>query len=199
MQVVSPYGQNSTLLNPVVTQSQKYPTDGICDRLLFQRMMQDYLELLYPLLPVVHRPTFIKDLKNDRDMYDKVFLALVVALSAALVGTIPRKFHEYQGWTKPLRFTTRKQMVDFCYELIYSLRGADYFDEPTHEKWAATYLLKVATYQLGRSNRAPMLLAEASQISRLMRYDDPTSYEGLSCIEVQLRKKAFWMTLYPFV
>jgi hypothetical protein len=195
----SSYGEKSALFNHVSSVDPKFPTDKICHRSLYHRMMQDYLDLLYPLVPVVHRPSFLLDLKNDRDTFDSGFLALVVGICAALVGAIPRKFYEYQDWVQPLRFSSRKEMIDCCYEVVFSLRMADYFDTPTLQKWASTYLLNIATYQLGRSNRTLMLLAEASQMARLLRLEDPGSYKDLSCIEIQLRKKAFWITLYSFV
>ncbi|KAJ5414068.1 hypothetical protein N7509_000695 [Penicillium cosmopolitanum] len=44
-----------------------------------------------------------------------------------------------------------------------------------------------------------MLSVEAMQIARLLNLHRISDYEGLNCIETQLRKKGFWLVFYCYV
>lgn len=48
-----------------------FPTDELCSRPLINMLMADYLDLVYPLVPVVHRPSFRHDLASNRDVADR--------------------------------------------------------------------------------------------------------------------------------
>ncbi|PYH44688.1 Zn(II)2Cys6 transcription factor [Aspergillus saccharolyticus JOP 1030-1] len=174
-------------------------TDDLCSRSLFQRIMQDYLEHIYPLVPIVHRPSFQDCLRRGRHEHDSGFLALTVAIAALVVATLPSKFQDYRTATPPLRFTTRRAMVRYCYEKNLALRTSYYFDEISFQKFAASFLLFAAFLQLGDHNRARMLDVEAMQFARLLNLHAVSAYEGLNCIETQLRKKGFWLVFYGFV
>lgn len=177
----------------------KYPTDALCDRSLFVTILEDYVELLYPSIPIFHRPSFQRDLSEGRDLSDNDFLGLTIALCAVLISTMPRKFQEYKTARTPLQFQTRTEMVHRCREMITSLQDSNHYDVISLNKWAIPYLLSVAYFQMGQHNRARMLEVEAIQLARLLKLHNPLSHVGLSCIETQLRKKAFWLMFYTFV
>lgn len=157
--------------------------------------MQDYLDLLYPLIPLVHRPTFMRDLHARKDSHDPVFLSLIAAICALLVTQMPRKFVQYCSKPNDLRFGTRIEMADFCINLIMSVRKIDHFDNPTIEKLVISYMTAVAYLHLGSPNRVLMIMAEAMQFTRLMKLHQLDSYNGIDHIESQLRKKAFCLML----
>jgi hypothetical protein len=161
--------------------------------------MSDYLDLLYPLIPVVHRPSFRRDLERSKDALDMDFLGLIVSLCAATVGTMPRKFREYQESPIPLRFKTRTEMINHCYDILLGLRGCDYFDAVNYNKWAISYLIQISFFQIGQHNRARMIEVEAMQLARLLDFHQVASYGGLNPIETQLRRKAFWLMFYGYV
>lgn len=173
-----------------------YPSSRLCSRSLLEALAGDYLELLYPLMPVIHRPSFVKDLAERRDLMDLDFSMLLVAMCAVLVATLPRKFQEYRS---SLPFSTRSEMVNFCNTLSLSIRGPEYFEIISLQKWAASYLLYHAHFHVGQFNRARMLEVEAMQLARLLDLHYLPSYDGLNCIETQLRKKAFWLMFYGHV
>lgn len=181
------------------THATQYPTDALCSRELLHRIMADYLDFLYPLIPVVHRPSFRNDLAQNRDIYDNDFLGLVVALCAATVGTMPSRFREYCAFPTPVKFQTRTEMVNRCYNIITGLRGSNYFDEINYSKWAVAYLMQISFFQIGQHNRARMVEVEAMQLARLLDLHHISMYDGLNCIETQLRKKAFWLMFYGYV
>lgn len=140
-----------------------FPTDSLCSRPLLHRIMSDYLDHLYPLIPIVHRPTFRADLEKGKDLFDGDFLTLVLSICAATVGTMPRKFNEYRNAPSPLRFQTRTEMINHCYDMCLGLRGPDYFDEINFNKWASSYLTQIALFQIGQHNRQRMVEVEAMQ------------------------------------
>lgn len=162
-------------------------------------IMQDYLDCLYPMVPVVHRPSFLEALQEDRDCEDEGFLSLTISIAALAVATMANKFRMYQSHSPPLRFSTRKEMIHFCYQKILALRTSSYFDELNFQKFAISYLYFAAFLQLGDHNWSRMLSVEAMQIARLLNLHRISEYEGLNCIETQLRKKGFWLVFYCFV
>ncbi|RAL00097.1 beta-glucosidase [Aspergillus ibericus CBS 121593] len=177
----------------------KYPTDDLCDRGLFTLIMQDYLDYLYPLIPIVHRPSFNQSLQESRDCEDGGFLSLVTAIAAVVIATMPSRFQLYQSYHPPLRFPSRKEMVRYCYDKIMRLRDSTYFDQVNFQKFAISYLLYAAFRQWGDHNMSRMLDVEATQIARLLNLHRISEYDGLNCIETQLRKKGFWLMFYGFV
>ncbi|KAF4958815.1 hypothetical protein FGADI_2159 [Fusarium gaditjirri] len=144
-----------------------YATDILFPRELVQFILTDYVTYVYPLIPVIHRPTFELDLNTNRDMHDADFLALIISLCAVTVSLLPTRFQTYRSFSSPLPFQTRTETVDHCYKLNQGFRDTRYFDTVSHQKWA-----------------------KAQHLS---------SYTGLNAIEVQLRKKAFWLMFYGYV
>lgn len=176
-----------------------YSMDDLCSRELLLKIIDDYLQYLYPALPVVHRPTFRASLERKRDVADKGFLSFLLAISAFTVGCLPRRFEEYQRASDPIRYRTRLEMIDYCYSKCMQIRGPRYFDEISHTKWAIPCLFYVAYFHVGEHNKSRMIESEAILFARLLGLHRVTAYSGLNLIETQLRKKAFWLMFYSYV
>lgn len=187
-------------LEPQEASEQGYLTDPICPRQLFNEIIQDFLDIIYPTVPLVHRPTFVADLKNERERFDPSFLNLLIAMCATVVAIVASRFHHYCSSTTRLRFQTRAEMVLFCSEMIQRSQKVDYFDEPTHTKWATSYLIGLCYFHVGFAESSVLMRnAEQIQLARILRFHEPETYKGLNCIEVQLKKKAFWLTFFGHV
>ncbi|CAG8426848.1 unnamed protein product [Penicillium salamii] len=174
-------------------------TEDLCDRGLFKRMMQDYLDYIYPMVPLVHRPSFQKALQDDRDREDDGFLALTLAIAALVVATMASRFQAYQSDTRALRFNSRKDFVHACYQKTMGLRTSSYFDHLSFQKFTVSYLFLASFMQIGDQNWSRMVTVEAMQLARLLKLHSISDYTGLNCIETQLRKKGFWVMFYGFV
>ncbi|CAG8029675.1 unnamed protein product [Penicillium olsonii] len=174
-------------------------TQDLCDRDLFKNIMQDYLDYIYPMVPLVHRPSFQKALQEDRDREDDGFLALTVAIAALVVATMASRFQAYQSDPGAIRFESRKDFVHACYQKIIGLRTSSYFDQLSFQKFAVSYLFLASFMQIGDQNWSRMLTVEAMQLARLLKMHRISEYTGLNCIEKQLRKKGFWVMFYGFV
>lgn len=180
-----------------------FPTDELCSRALINILMADYLDLVYPLVPVVHRPNFRHDLASNRDVADPDFFALLVSLCALTVGLLPSRFRDYRAVDPGAaavqqHFETRTALINRCAEICTRQRTASYWDHVNHRKWAVSYVFSVACFQTGQVNRSRMFDVEYLQLSRLLGLHRISEYEGLNCIETQLRKKAFWLLFYGY-
>lgn len=182
-----------------------FPTDELCSRALINTLMADYLDLVYPLVPVVHRPSFRRDLAANRDVSDPDFFALLVSLCALTVGLLPSGFRDYraaadhpEGAVARRQYDTRTALIDRCAEVCTRQRPGGYWDRVNHRKWAVSYVLSVACFQTGQVNRSRMFDVEYLQLSRLLGLHRVSEYEGLNCVETQLRKKAFWLMFYGY-
>ncbi|CAI7600639.1 unnamed protein product [Penicillium glandicola] len=151
------------------------------------------------MVPIVHRPSFQKALQEDQDSRDDGFLALTVSIAALVVATMASRFQAYQSQAQSLGFFSRKDFVHFCYRKVMDLRTSSYFDELNFQKFAVPYLFFASFLQLGDHNWSRMLSVEAMQIARLLNLHRISEYEGLNCIETQLRKKGFWLIFYSYV
>ncbi|THZ04609.1 hypothetical protein D6C93_02376 [Aureobasidium pullulans] len=157
----SNYGPSATPLT-----QRTYQTDSICSRELFKRIIGDYLELVYPVVPVVHRPTFQQDLERERDAYDPDFFLLLVGICALTLGIGSSRFERYQRLDPTLPFQSAEAMINHCYDLFVCHRQASYYDQVSHQKWAVSYCLVTAFFQIGHHNRSRMLEIEAMQLAR---------------------------------
>ncbi|KAK1639268.1 hypothetical protein BDP81DRAFT_448091 [Colletotrichum phormii] len=200
-----PHGPSPRAAVPAQTESPSiasagFPTDELCSRALIHILMADYLDLVYPLVPVVHRPSFRHDLATNRDITDPDFFAVLMSLAALTVGLLPSRFRDYRAVDPEaaMRFENRTAMINCCAEICTRQRTANYWDHINHRKWAVCYVLSVACFQTGQVNRSRMFDVEYLQVSRLLGLHRISEYEGLNCIETQLRKKAFWMLFYGY-
>ncbi|KAF6819050.1 hypothetical protein CPLU01_13146 [Colletotrichum plurivorum] len=204
-QVRSPYGVTGPSPNAAIPPSPSvsgpgYPTDELCSRALINILMTDYLDLIYPLVPLVHRPSFRHDLAANRDLTDPDFFALLVSFAALTVGLLPSRFRVYRAVDPEagLRFGTRTAFINYCAEMCTRQRAVSYWDHINLRKWTVSYVFSVACFQTGQANRSRMFDIEFFQLGRLLGLHRITEYEGLNCIETQLRKKAFWLLYYAW-
>ena len=77
--------------------------------------------------------------------------------------------------------------------MLLGLRSPDYFDKINQQKWAVSYLMSLAFFQMGQHNRAGMIEVEAMQLARLLEFHRTQSYDCLNRVEMQLWNKAFWL------
>jgi len=162
----------------------------------FRLMIKDYLSLLYPLMPIVHRPTFMADLARERGEHDPVFYSLQLSICGIVVSQLPRRFLDYKAAEWVFEFNTPKQLVMHLEQRIRDLRTHDYFENPTVEKSAISFFLACSYGSLNVAGRMSMYWAEMWVFLRGLGANDAQTYLGLDFVEAQLRKKAFWLYVY---
>lgn len=162
-------------------------------------MIKDYLNLLYPLMPIVHRPNFRDDVARERGDHDPVFYSLLLSICAIVVSQLPRRFLDYKRAQWVFDFDTPKQLVLHLEERVRSLRSQDYFETPTTEKCAIAFFLACSYGCLNAVGRMSMYWAEMWVMLWALGANDAQTYIGLNCVEAQLRKKAFWLYVFHSV
>lgn len=105
--------------------STTYATDSLCPREMVLWMLDDFLTSLYPLIPVIHRPSFRRSIAMNQDKEDSDLRGLIYGLCAAVVGTMPSKYLAYRNHTTPLQFESRQKFIDHAYTVLLQLRGPD--------------------------------------------------------------------------
>ncbi|KAL9948794.1 hypothetical protein D7B24_008113 [Verticillium nonalfalfae] len=194
----STFGQS---ISPGSLSTFAFATDELCSRELFKVIIHDYIERVYPLCPVVHLPSFRRSLASNQDVHDTEQMLLLVALFTLTIGVLRSRIEDYRAMDPEAaaRFPTRTSIITYASQMCLRLRPPDYWDEISHRKWAISYTLASAAFEVGRMNQYRMFDSEAMQLARLLGFHlHATEYRGLNCIETQLRKKAFWLQFFSF-
>lgn len=194
------YGLNpksSSRITPGI--GNELPINQFCSQVVFDEIMKNYIDIIYPLLPVVHLPTFDSDLRALRYNSDRDFLCFVLSMCAAVVAILPGKFPGYKQSDRNFTYCSRLDAVENICAILNRLKKPDYYDSPTFEKWATTHLLGRAFIYLGYRKRLLYYHAEAQAFMLDLEFHRIKSYANLNQIEIQLRKKAFWLTAMVFM
>ena len=166
--------------------------EHLCPRTVFLNIIDDYLEMVYPLLPLVHLPTFRSLLEANAYATDPAFFRLCLALSAVTVASIPRKFDTYGG----SRYADVGEMVDRACHVILISRitlEPEWQNRPSMSTMLVSILLTMASHYAGRPNQGWGYASEAIQFFRALELFRKEGYENLSTLEKELCKRAFWI------
>lgn len=173
-------------------------TDIICSRPVFEDLIRVFLKELYPLTPCVHRPTFVKELDSGREKHDPVFLAFLMAMVAYTISTVPRKILDYKAREPNFRYATYRELFAKCREAIVQIKLSPYWVSGKNNSlyhFNTLFLLSMAdVFVEGNYVRAKCMSMEAiSILMSLKSYKWPSGFHGLNAIEVELRKRTFWL------
>lgn len=166
-----------------------------CSDLVYEAIMQDYIDRIYPVMPLVHVPSFRADLDNDRQARDAGFFALTLAIAVLVATSMPRTLERYRALDPTFPYKDRGGMFEATERNIMELQTSTYWDLLTYEKWATNYILGFSLLQMRSLNKSHMHQAQARAIFEELGFDRVANYAGLDPIEAQLRKKAFCMSM----
>lgn len=158
-----------------------------------RQSIDEYFATIYPLLPVVHEPSFRRDFASSRLDNDKVFFSLVMCVCVVGPVLLPRRFLEYKKYPKEFDHDSPGDLARRCERIVLSLRDVEYSEQPTNEKCAIAYLLAFFCGNTGFVGKARVYWGELGGYLNSMRASSPSSYKGLGHIEAQVRKKLFWL------
>ncbi|KAK0100593.1 hypothetical protein ONS95_007050 [Cadophora gregata] len=170
--------------------------DTICPPEIFTLIIQDYLERQYPIHPLIHIPTFKQQISQNLHQTDPKLFSFTISLCATFCAVQPRRFAHYQSLCAAFKtaYPTIRDFVKRVHLVIQRQRDPDAYEDLTMTDWALACTLFMSHACIGQSSSARMYKAEATAIiielvggHRLGKYANP--------IEVQLRKKAFWITV----
>ena len=134
-----------------MTTGPPFATDVLCLRNIVLGLIESNLTRLYPLIPIVHGPSFRDAPAADHDMEDPCLRNLIIAICAAVVGTMPSQFEQYRNHAPPLPFATRRDMLNRFYDHLLNARESSYFYEISFQKRATSYLMVYPSFKSASS------------------------------------------------
>jgi len=166
--------------------------EHLCDAVVFRAILNDYLDLVYPLIPLVHRPSFRALVDANAYTEDPAFFRLCLAVCAVTVASIPRKFDEY-GLGK---YSDVGAMVDrACHVVLLSRISSEpeWQNRPAMSTMIVSILLTMSSHYAGRANQGWGYASEAIQFFRALELYREEAYAELTLLDGELCKRAFWL------
>lgn len=166
--------------------------EHLCTREIFLAILEDYTELVWPLLPLVHLPSLAQVLSSREYATNPASFRLCITLCAVTVASIPRKFEEYGD----SRYSDVAEMVDRACHLVLLSRvqsAPDWQNRPSMGNMIVSILLSMASHYAGRHNQGWGYASEAIQFFQALELFRKKGYEMLSVLDGQLCKRAFWV------
>ncbi|CBQ70179.1 conserved hypothetical protein [Sporisorium reilianum SRZ2] len=180
--------------------------DDIAPRQTFLAIVSLYFHYLWPLLPIVDRPTFSHDLLNRRDERDQAFLAFVLSLTSYTLIQCPRT-------VIPAPWSVYRRLHRLCH--LTSRRMQPRVYEPAQLLHVNTlYCDHIYLGTVGKTNASNAVLAEAVRVAYTLGLHDerrndarrgvaPYSLDAASfadyraptanAVEDELRRRMFWV------
>lgn len=170
--------------------------DLLCSRPVFNQLVKTFLDKLYPITPIVHRPSFAKDLDAGRETGDPAWFLMVISICAYTLAAIPRVFSEIQSLDPDLPYRNGKQMFMQCYDIINAGKRIYWIssNSVSTNHFIATYLMAISEHLIqGDHVRASVALQESiGMIKALKGHLWPAGYERLDNIEKEILKRCLW-------
>jgi hypothetical protein len=166
--------------------------EHLCTPAVFRAIIDDYLDFVYPLLPLVHHPSFRTLVEANAYAVDAAFLRLCLAVCAVTVASIPRKFDQYSSG----RYADVGAMVDRACQLVMLSRIStepEWQNRPLVSTMIVSILLAMSSHYAGRANQGWGYASEAIQFFRALELYQQEGYEHLTVLDSELCKRAFWV------
>lgn len=159
---------------------------------ILHAILEDYILRVYPVLPLIHVPTFKSLLEGRAFDTDQGFLRLCISLCAVTVASIPRNLARY-GLTW---YADASELVDKASHLVLLSRIAttpEWQNSATVESMVVSTVLSLASHYAAKPNAGWAYASEAVLFFRELELFKRGAYAGLSLIERELCKRAFWI------
>ncbi|CVK85514.1 uncharacterized protein FPRN_06609 [Fusarium proliferatum] len=181
----SPESRASTLIVPLTI-------EHLCSEELFEMLISDYLEYLYPLYPIVHRPRFWADFQNKRYQSDPSFYRLCISLSALTVSSSPHDFRHYGFQPEE----TAISILEKAHRLVVLSKMSQnpaigIF--PGVQDMLCSYILSVAFHCSGRIYHGWVHASAAVLCMRKLSFLRQALNNDLDPIDLEICKRAFWL------
>jgi hypothetical protein len=162
---------------------------------IFLTILDDFLLRVYPVLPLVHVPSFTTSLRQRAFETDPVFFRLCISLCAVTVASIPRNVAGFYGssW-----YTDAGQMVERASHMVLLSRLATsptWQNEATVDSMIVSVILAMASHYAGKPNAGWAYASEAVQFFRELELYKQDAYNAFNPIERELCKRSFWLLL----
>ncbi|KIV98806.1 uncharacterized protein PV09_09456 [Verruconis gallopava] len=172
--------------------SQRFTLSQFCSAEVFETIFNDFLTLVYPVVPLVHPPSFQAQVAEHEHFMPQPVFRQCLAIAAVTIASLPRKFNEY---ARSSAYTSTANMVSHAVRLVQISRIIEepcYTNKPSLEHLTTSLMLSMASHYTGDANQGWAYACEAMLLTRVMHLGERSGYEAVSLVESELRKRAFW-------
>lgn len=159
---------------------------------IFINVIGDYVDRVYPVLPLVHLPTFEAAFRERQYNTDPPFFRLCVALCATTMASIPRHLDTYTCRA----YADIGQLVERAAHIVMASRLATeptWQSAPTRDGIIVSVLMLMASHYGHRRNTGWTFASEAIQFFRSLELYQKPAYALLTAVETEMCKRAFWI------
>ena len=155
-----------------LAQSQGLTAEAICPRPLLLRLIDDYFTYIYPLVPAPHEPTFRASLRDQEDLRDPSFLALLASMVGFLVASYPCKPRQHlKALDMENLYPDIMSLVTHCNHVAVTARGPGYLErELKIHDTLISYLLSFTCAYTFRWPQCELYMGECITISRTLGF-----------------------------
>ncbi|KAF8758686.1 GAL4-like Zn(II)2Cys6 (or C6 zinc) binuclear cluster DNA-binding domain [Rhizoctonia solani] len=153
-----------SLLPPLSYFYRPHRLDDVAPRERIMHIIGVFFDLVYPLTPCIHKPSFMADLANRREERDPLFFALVMP--------------------------SVRRLAQQCHEASRHITVASY-DPPTSMMVVIRYFDTCYHFCEGHDATSHAAFGEAAHIAVTLHMHEEASYEGLDPIECEIRRRPF--------
>lgn len=160
-------------------------------------ILDDFLLHVYPVLPVVHVPSFKDKLERRVFLTDDSFLRLCLTLCAVTVASIPRSVtasdgpRHGAGW-----YTNAAEMVDRASHLVLISRistDPSWQSKASVDSMVVSVVLAMASHYAGKANAGWAYASEAIHFFRELELYKASAYENMPAFDAEICKRSFWL------
>ncbi|CEL52150.1 Transcriptional activator protein acu-15 OS=Neurospora crassa (strain ATCC 24698 / 74-OR23-1A / CBS 708,71 / DSM 1257 / FGSC 987) GN=acu-15 PE=1 SV=2 [Rhizoctonia solani AG-1 IB] len=174
-----------SLLPPLSYFYRPHRLDDVAPRERIMHIIGVFFDLVYPLTPCIHRPSFMADLANRREERDPLFFALVMSTVASTLVQAPRSYI-------PMDRPSVRRLAQQCHEASRHITVTSY-DPPTSMMVVIRYFDTCYHFCEGHDATSHAAFGEAAHIAVTLHMHEEASYEGLDPIECEIRRRTFWL------
>lgn len=160
---------------------------------LFKAVIGDFVDKVYPLLPLIYLPEFRAKLEDRQYDSDPRFYRLCIAICAVTLASIPRQIETYNC---AIYYPNPGEAVERAAHIILTCRLSTHMSwqsKPAKEDMIVSILLAMAAHYAGQPNEGWAYMSEATHAFRALELYKQTSYSKLDAVGEQLCKRAFWI------
>ena len=162
---------------------------------VFRDILDEYVARVYPVIPLVHLPTFTARVQARAFATDPAFFRLCMSICAVTVTSIPRNGGTY-GETWYRGGNNAAEMIDRAAHLVMlsSMSSTPgWQNAATVEGILVNVLLALAFHCSGRQNAGWAYLSHAMLAFRTLELYKKESYAEMSTVDAEMSKRAFWL------
>ncbi|KAH8879312.1 hypothetical protein GQ53DRAFT_44663 [Thozetella sp. PMI_491] len=166
--------------------------DHLVPEPIFRNVIRDYLEQVYPVLPLVHVPSFRTRFDARDYATDPPFFRLCVALCAVTTASIPRQAASYTCNI----YRDMGALVDRASHMILISRMSSesaWQNSPTVGSMIVSVILSMAAHYTSRPNAGWAYASEAIHFFRTLELYKKSAYDGMTPVDIEMCKRAFWV------